>query len=127
MYDKYCNVPRRDRRLPDVGWVRDFADPQTVLYVPFNGPGITKENNSNFGQVNDPQINAAMEKAALVVGARARAEAWARVDRMLVEQAVAAPEEFDSQPNIEGPNVEGVNQLWDDGSWDYDFTALKAP
>ena len=46
---------------------------------------------------------------------------------MLVEQAVAAPEEFDTQPNIEGSDVEGVNQLWNDGSWDYDFTSLKNP
>ena len=105
MYNKYCTVPAQEIDVcPNVGWGRDFADPQTVLYVPFYGPAITKENNSNFGQVNDPQINAAMEKAALVVGAPARAEAWARVDRMLVEQAVAAPEEFyDSQANIEGP------------------------
>jgi peptide/nickel transport system substrate-binding protein len=128
MYNKYCAVPAEEVDVcPNVGWGRDFADPQTILYVPFFGRAITKENNSNFGQVNDPQINAAMEKATLAVSSPARAQAWARVDRMLVEQAVAAPEEFDSQPNIEGSGVEGVNQLWDDGSWDYDFTSLKSP
>ena len=128
MYTKYCAVPAQEIDVcPDVGWGRDFADAQTVLYVPFFGRGITKENNSDFGQVNDPPINTAMEKATLVVGERARAQAWAGIDRMLVEQAVAVPEEFDSQANIEGSNVEGVNQLWDDGSWDYDFTSLKNP
>ena len=86
---------------PEVGWIRDFADPQTILYVPFYGPAITPTNNSNWGQVNDPTINAAMAKATLVVGASARAAAWAKVDDMLVDQAVAVPWIFDKQPNIE--------------------------
>jgi peptide/nickel transport system substrate-binding protein len=126
MYAKYCGVPAQEIDVcPSVGWVRDFADPQTVLYVPFWGPGIVPTNNSNWGQVNDPQLNAAMDKAALVVGDAARAEAWAAVDKMLVNQAVAAPEEFDDQANIEGKGVAGVNAVWNVGSWDYDFTSLK--
>jgi len=126
MYSKYCGVPAQNiDACPNVGWVRDFADPQTVLYVPFWGPGIVPTNNSNWGQVNDPQINAAMNKAALVVGDAARAQAWANVDRMLVDQAVAVPEDFDFQPNIEGRNVRGIDAVWNVGSWDYSFTSLK--
>ena len=37
-------------------------------------PRIMPDDNSNWGQVNNPQINAAMEKAALVVGEQARGE-----------------------------------------------------
>jgi hypothetical protein len=66
-----------------------------------------------------------MEKAALVVGEPARAQAWAKIDEMLVQQAVAAPEIYSSQANIESADVAGVNQLWNDGAWDYDFTSLK--
>ena len=126
MYSKYCGVPKQEIDVcPNVGWVRDFADPQTVLYVPFWGPGIVPENNSNWGQVNNAQINAAMDKAALVVGDEARAKAWAKVDEMLVEQAVAAPEVYVNQAQIEGTEVAGVNQVWNTGSWDYSFTSLK--
>jgi peptide/nickel transport system substrate-binding protein len=126
MYDKYCTVPSQEIDVcPNVGWVPDFADPQAVLYVPFYGPAITPSGNSNYGQVDDPRINAAMEKAALVFGEPARADAWAKVDVMLVEQAVAAPEVYTSQAQIEGSGVAGVNQLWNTGSWDYDFTSLK--
>ena len=44
---------------------------------------------------------------------------------MLVNKAVAIPEDFDNQPNIESKNVAGVNKLWNEGTWDFDFTSLK--
>lgn len=126
MYEKYCGVPAQQIDVcPNAGWTRDFADPQTVLFVPFNGSAISPSGNPNWGQVNNPQINAAMERAELVVGEPAHAQAWAKVDEMLVQQAVAAPGVFVSQANIEGTGVAGVDQLWNNGAWDYDFTSLK--
>ncbi len=121
-----CGVPEKEvDACPAVGWIRDFADPQSLLYITFYGPAITPQGNSNWGQVNDPGINAAMAHAALVDDPGARAQAWANVDRMLVQNAVAAPEEFAVAPNIESRNVAGVNALWNTGIWDLDFTSLK--
>ncbi|HWX44515.1 MAG TPA: ABC transporter substrate-binding protein [Solirubrobacteraceae bacterium] len=126
MYGKYCGVPAQEIDVcPNVGWGRDFADPQTVLYAPFYGPAISPSGNANWSQVNNPQINAAMEKATLVVGEPARAQAWAKIDEELVHQAVVAPEVYASLANIEGRGVAGVDELWNDGNWDYDFTSLK--
>ena len=126
MYGSYCGVPKEEvDACPSVGWVRDFADPQSLLYITFYGPAITPQGNSNYGQVNDRGINAAMADAALVDDPGARAQSWANVDRMLVREAVAAPEAFTIQPNIESSNVAGVNALWNQGIWDFDFTSLK--
>jgi peptide/nickel transport system substrate-binding protein len=126
MFDKYCAVPAQQIDVcPNVGWVPDFGDPQAMLYVPFSGSAIESSGNSNYGQVNDPKVNAAMQKAALVFGEPARADAWAKVDELLVQDAAAAPEVYTTQAQIEGNGVEGVNQLWNSGSWDYDFTSLK--
>jgi peptide/nickel transport system substrate-binding protein len=126
MYTKYCEVPKQNiDACPALGWLRDFADPLTVLFLTFYGPSILPTNNSNFGQVNDPQVNAAIKAAALVTDPTARAQAFANVDKMLVDKAVAIPEDFDNQPNIESKNVAGVNQLWDEGDWDLSFTSLK--
>ncbi len=128
MYAKYCEVPKQNiDACPTVGWVRDFADPLTVLYAPFYGPSIVPTSNSNYGQVNDPTINAAIAKAALVADPAARAQAFANVDKMLVDQAVAIPEDFDNQANIESKDIAGVDQLWNEGTWDFDFTSLKNP
>jgi peptide/nickel transport system substrate-binding protein len=127
MYSKYCGVVSEKIDVcPNVGWIADFGDPQAVLDVPFNGNLIVKNGtNSNWGLVNHPKINAAMEAAARVVGEKARGEAWAKIDRELVEEAVAIPYQWAKEPYIESKDVAGVNQYWNSGTWDYDFTSLK--
>jgi peptide/nickel transport system substrate-binding protein len=110
---------------PVAAWGRDFADPQTILDPTFAGYNIVPEGNANQGQVNDPQINAAMRAAERVVGVTARAQAWARVDRMLVSIAAAVPYLFNKQPMIEARDVRGINDLWNVGAWDYSYTSLK--
>ncbi|HEX3511188.1 MAG TPA: ABC transporter substrate-binding protein [Solirubrobacteraceae bacterium] len=127
MYQKYCgNVAEEIDVCPSVGWIADFGDPQATLDVPFNGKLIiTNGTNSNWGQVNHPKINKAMEEASKIVGVSARATAWAKIDRELVEEAVAVPYDWDKQPSIESKNVAGVGDLWNIGSWDYSYTSLK--
>ncbi|MGH2903399.1 MAG: ABC transporter substrate-binding protein [Solirubrobacteraceae bacterium] len=126
MYERYCGTPAEEIDVcPNVGWVADFGDPQAVLDVPFNGNNIISTGNNNWGQVDDPEINKAMEAAALVVGTQARANAWAQIDRKLVARAAAIPFDWDKQPNIESKDVAGVGDLWNTGQWDYSFTSLK--
>ena len=66
-----------------------------------------------------------MEAAELIVGTQARANAWAKIDEELVDQAAAIPYDFEKQPNIESSDVAGVGDLWNGGAWDYAFTSLK--
>jgi peptide/nickel transport system substrate-binding protein len=123
---KECSTPALEvGACPSVGWVRDFADPQSVLYVTFYGPEVAAGGGANWGQVDDPRINAAIARASLVIDPVARALAWAYVDRLLVDQAVAAPELFENSANVESRNVAGVDAVWNDGYWDFDFTSLK--
>jgi peptide/nickel transport system substrate-binding protein len=126
MYSKYCGVPKQEIDIcPSAGWIRDFNNPLTVLYVPFNGAAIVPTNNSNWSQLNDPAINSAMNKAELITDPTAAAKAWGAIDTQLVNLAVALPEEWDTQPNIESKDVAGVDDLWNIGSWDFMFTSLK--
>jgi len=126
MYSKFCGVPAEEIDVcPNVGWVADFGDPQAVLDVPFNGNSIVATGNSNYGQVNDPAINRAMAAAEPLVGTQARAQAWAKIDRELVAQAVAIPFDWNKHPNIESKDVAGVGDIWNQGVWDYSFTSLK--
>jgi peptide/nickel transport system substrate-binding protein len=127
MYSKYCGVVSEKIDVcPNVGWIPDFGDPQAVLDVPFNGKLIVQNGtNSNWGLVNHPKINAAMEAASKVVGVKARGEAWAKIDRELVAEAVAIPYQWAKEPYIESKNVAGVSQYWNAGTWDYAFSSLK--
>jgi len=126
MYSKYCGTPAEAIDVcPSVAWGADFGDPQAVLDIPFNGKNIIPSGNNNWGLVNDPEINQAMDAAELVVGTSARASAWAQIDRKLVAQAAAIPFDWDKQPSIESKDVAGVGDLWNTGSWDYSYTSLK--
>lgn len=126
MYSKFCGVPAEQIDVcPSVGWIADFGDPQAALDVPFNGEHIEPTGNSNYGQVDQPQIDARMASAEKLVGMPARAAAWAKIDRELVAQAVAVPFAWDKQPNVESKDVAGVGDEWDVGAWDYSFTSLK--
>jgi peptide/nickel transport system substrate-binding protein len=126
MYAKYCNVPKEEITIcPSVGWIADFADPQTVLNITFNGTTIVSTGNLNWGQTNVTKINAAMAAAENVVGNEARAKAWGKIDEELVEDAAAVPFDWDKQAGIEGSGVNGVGDIWDVGEWDYSYTSLK--
>ncbi len=126
MYSKFCALPKAKVQVcPNLGWIRDFADPQTVLDVAFNGAYIFPENNPNWPQLDDPKINAAMAKAELTVGAEARAEAWAEIDRMITATAAAIPWLWDKQPNLFSEDVRCVPQLWNQGHCDLAFTSLE--
>jgi peptide/nickel transport system substrate-binding protein len=126
MYAEYCNVPEKEVDVcPSVGWIADFADPETVLNLPFNGEFIVPTGSVNWGQTNVPRINAAMTKADSITGMAARAIAWAKIDEELVEDAAAIPFDWDKQANIEGAQVNGVGDLWNTGAWDYNWTSLK--
>jgi peptide/nickel transport system substrate-binding protein len=126
MYAKYCGVPKEEIDVcPSVAWAADFADAQAVLGPTFNGKAIEASANNNWGQVNDPAINAAIAAAEPILGTGARATAWAKIDDELVADAAAIPFDWDKQPNIEGKDVVGVGDLWDAGEWDYNYTSLK--
>jgi peptide/nickel transport system substrate-binding protein len=126
MFAKYCNVPKEEITVcPSVAWIVDFADPQANLNVTFNGKFIPSTGNTNWSQADIPTINAAMTAAESITGKSARAAAWAKIDRELVENAVAIPLTWDKQANVEGSAVKGVGELWNVGEWDYSWTSLK--
>jgi peptide/nickel transport system substrate-binding protein len=142
MYQKYCGDPKaKIDACPNVGWIRDWSDPQTLVDPTFAGYNIVGTNNSNWGLVSWQDwpkatggaysggpltpIDTAMKKAETATGDANRATAWAKVDQMLVNDAVAVPWSFDKQPNIEAKDVHGINDLWNEGSWDYNYTYLK--
>ena len=56
--------------LTDEGWNADYADPYDFINVLLDGNKITKSNNPNLAQLNDPTFDSRMEQAALIIGQR---------------------------------------------------------
>ena len=125
MYTKFCNVPKADVAIcPNVGWLKDFADPQTYLDPTFNGENILPANNSNWSQLNDKALNEEMNKAKLLTDPAERAKAWAEIDKKITELAPAINWIWDKTENIESSNVNGVIDQ-DNALWALAYTSLK--
>jgi peptide/nickel transport system substrate-binding protein len=125
MYSKFCGYTKSPVNVcPTAGWIEDFPDPYSYLYVPFSGKAIVPVNNSNYSQENNPKINAAMEKAAAVTNEAARSKAWARINRMLVMDAPAIPEIWSSNALLKGTRVKGVLDQWND-EWNLTFSSVR--
>jgi peptide/nickel transport system substrate-binding protein len=124
MYTKFCGYVKAHVTVcPTVGWLQDFPDPYAALYVPFSGKAIVPVNNSNYAELNDPKINAAMDQATAIADPAARQKAWVNVDRMVTSTAPAIPEVWDSSPLVKGSTVKGVLDVWND-DWDLSFSSV---
>lgn len=125
MYTKFCSVPSNAPEVcPNVGWLKDFNDGQSMLDPTFNGQNVVPENNSNWPQLDDPKINKAIDDATLIDDPEERAQAWGDVDRMITEAAPAIPYIWDDQANIQSADVAGVVNKFN-ANWDLAYTSLK--
>lgn len=106
VYTEWCQQPKKQVAVCGAaGWFKDFNDPQSMLEPTFKGSTIAKDGgNNNLAQLDDPKIDAAMDKAALLTGDE-RYKAWADIDKMIVEQAPAVPFVWDNTTILASKNV----------------------
>jgi peptide/nickel transport system substrate-binding protein len=125
MYTKYCQVPSNQPDVcPSVGWLKDFADPETLLNPVFNGKNILEEGNANHALLDDPEINKMMDEAEVVNDPAERNQAWGEVDKAVTDAAAAIPWLWDTQAMLRSENVNAVvgQNL---ATWDLTFTSIK--
>jgi peptide/nickel transport system substrate-binding protein len=125
LYTKFCSVPKSDYVIcPNVGWFKDFTDPQSLLEPTFKGDAIKPQGNVNWSLLDDKEINDAMTEASLVPAGPERNQAWADVNKMIVEQAVAIPYVWDDNVTLWSQDVDGAMNAYFSGP-DFSFTTLK--
>jgi peptide/nickel transport system substrate-binding protein len=125
VYTEWCQQPKKEVAIcGSAGWFKDFNDPQSMLEPTFKGSTIAKDGgNNNLAQLDDPKIDAAMDKAALLTG-DARYKAWADIDKMIVEQAPAVPFVWDNTTILFSKDVNPVvNRYYTD--IDLSFVSFK--
>jgi peptide/nickel transport system substrate-binding protein len=126
MYTKYCNVPKSEPNVcPNVGWLPDFHEPQTILDPTFNGKNILPSNNSNWPLLNEPAINAAMDKAEKTLDPTQRFEAWGKIDDSVVETAGAVPWLWENFPTVFSSRVVPALMVDNSGSPDVAMMSIK--
>jgi len=125
LYTKFCGVPKSDYVIcPNVGWFKDFTDPQSLLEPTFKGDAIKPQGNVNWSLLDDKDINDAMTKASLVEAGPDRNQAWADINKMIVEQAIGIPYVWDDNINLWSKDVDGAMNAYFSGP-DFSFTTLK--
>jgi peptide/nickel transport system substrate-binding protein len=125
LFTKFCGLPRANVALcPNVGWFKDFSDPQAMLDATFNGDNILQQGNVNWPELNVSAINRAMKQAAPVPVGAARNKAWARINHMIAEQAPAIPFTWDKTAIVQSKDVVGVANGYYT-THDLTFTSLR--
>ncbi len=125
LYTKFLSVPKQNVALgPNVGWFKDFADPQSMLDATFNGNNILQQGNVNWPELNVPAINNAMKAASTTPVGAARNKAWAKIGHMIAEQAPAIPWIWDKTALVGSKNVVQVANGYYT-THDLSFTSLK--
>lgn len=125
MYSKFCGYVKAHINVcPTAGWIEDFPDPYAALYVPFSGKTIIPINNVNWAVLNDPKVNKALDDAAAINSPGPRLAAFAQADKDIVDDAPAIPEIWSSNALVEGSQVHGVLDVWND-DWDLSFSSAS--
>jgi peptide/nickel transport system substrate-binding protein len=125
MLTRFCPVSASEVNVcPSFGWAQDFSDPQTVLDPTFNGDLILEAGNVNWPELDDPGVNAALDRATKTTDPGERAEAFAAANKLIVAQAPAIPFMWDYQSVVASPNVRGVQNGYS-STWDWSFTSIR--
>ncbi|MEH3054304.1 MAG: ABC transporter substrate-binding protein [Patulibacter minatonensis] len=71
-------------------WFQDFPSPANFMFL-VDGKSIQSTNNQNFGNVDDPDINAKIADAKANPDIEAVKDEWAAADKALIEKAYVIP------------------------------------
>ena len=125
MYTKFCNVPKANVAIcPNVGFFKDFVDPESFINPTFNGEAILPANNTNWPQLNDKALNKEIDDAAILPPGADRNKTFAAIDNKITLMAPAVPWLWDKTPLIESKDVQGVADNYST-VWHLSFTSLK--
>src|SRR5919197_2504661 len=126
MYTKFCNVPKSEPNIcPNVGWLPDFHEPQTILDPTFNGKNIVPVNNSNWPLLDDPVINAAMNRAETILDPAKRYEAWGKIDQLVTKTGAAIPWLWENFPTVFSSRVVPAVMVDNEGAPDIAMMSVK--
>jgi oligopeptide transport system substrate-binding protein len=105
----YADYSARNFQAADAGWIADYDDPMTFLYLLKSNTGP-----QNIGGYKNPAYDALLDKADHEVDAAARGHDLAQAEHMAMEDAPISPLYHSVSKNLVNPKVTGwVDNLAD--------------
>jgi len=107
-------------------WNQDFPNPVDFYGVLLDGHSITPTNNENFGQTNDPHINAEVAKlgATPTTELGKVAKQWQALDKYVAKEAYAAVFGYQKFPFFTSDRIVRTPAMIND-IYGWDFSQLK--
>ncbi len=124
VYTNFCSTPAKKVSICFVGFGPDSPDPYSMLVLPFDGRSIRPQGNLNISQLDDPQVNAAIDHATSLVDEQARLDAWAKVNELVLQQAPAIPYTWTKKALVASRDVNLVANAYSTLP-DLSFTSVK--
>jgi peptide/nickel transport system substrate-binding protein len=126
MLQKFCQVPDSNVGIcPNLGWGQDFFSAQSMIDPLFNGKNIVPSGNVNTAEVNDPKLNAQIEKAKQVTDPKKAAQAWADLDKEVTDQVYFIPWLWDNNIGLQSKSMNGVSSAFNSGAFDFAFSSFE--
>jgi len=117
-----ANVHKKGFGMGLTGWGPDWAAPYGYFHFIVDGRAILPQGNSNYGELNDPTVQAGFMAAATAKDDAAKQAAWLSVDKAVIKSAVYIPLLYDKALNVVSENT--TNSYFTNSYDMIDFSAL---
>jgi peptide/nickel transport system substrate-binding protein len=112
-YTQFYQIPSKNVGIgTSAGWCSDYPDSSTFIEPLFNGDNINPASNQNYPELDDPEINRAIDEALKTPLGEERDAAWEELNRELTERALWIPWSWDSANVIHSDDL--VNPIYMD-------------
>ena len=90
------------------GWGPDWPSASTVIPPLFDGRQIKPQGNQNFAQLNDPKINAEMDRISAITDVTKQSTEWGNLDETIMKQAPVVPLIAEKVVIMHGSKIKGA-------------------
>lgn len=107
-YYQVIGTPAQQNDIAITGWCSSWLNGDPLLSPLFHGDRIYETGNYNLAQLDDPEINAALDEAAVMTDLEAQQEAYNDINQAVMEKAPFVPLVRDTPLQMVGSNVAGA-------------------
>jgi peptide/nickel transport system substrate-binding protein len=110
-YTQFYAIPAKNVGVgSSAGWCKDYNDAFTFLDPLFHGDNILKSGNQNYSELDDPELNSAIDEAASMPPGPERTAAWEEANKLATESAVWIPWSWDTETIIHSDDL--INPIY---------------
>jgi peptide/nickel transport system substrate-binding protein len=117
-----ANVHKQKFGMAIVGWGADWPAPYGYFHFIADGREILAQGNSNWPELNIPELNKTFDEALAATDDAKRQALWTKADKLIVESAAYVPTTY--LKSLDLVSEQTTNAYVNDAFGDYDFVSM---